>query len=283
MVQTTWGIPQGRTDMAEPKIVFSDVDGTIVDGVHHPMPADAPTFARLAERGVPVCLVSARSPEGVESVRSRLGIVGAMACFSGAYVLGPHGEELVSRTISLEAAAEIKDFLVHDLPQVVAATYGFHTWVVDDRTDPRNVEEEYFVQAQATQCADVRAAFDERGIHKFLLMGEPAQILRARDVVRERHPEVTAVLSRPELCEIMAGGVSKADAVHAICECYGATPEEAIAFGDGENDLEMMGAVGTSYAMANAVSAVKEAATHVCPWSNVEGGVARTLAEVFDL
>lgn len=73
-------------------------------------------------------------------MRSRLGIQGAMACFSGAYVLGPKGEELVSRTIPLKAAADIKDFLVRDLLEVVAATYGFHTWIVDDRSDPRNVE-----------------------------------------------------------------------------------------------------------------------------------------------
>lgn len=267
----------------KPRIVFSDVDGTLVDADHHPMPADAPTFACLAQLGVPVCLVSARSPEGMVSTRDCLGIRGAMACFSGAYVLGPDGEELVSRTIPLEAAADIKDFLVSDLPDVLAATYGFHTWIVDDRGDPRQVEEEYFVQAQATECSDVRAAFDERGVHKFLLMGQPDDIRKAQAVVQERHPELSAVLSRPELCEIMAGGVSKADAVDAICDFYGASPADAVAFGDGENDLEMLRAVGTSYAMANAMPAVRKAATRLCPWSNVEGGVARTLAELFGL
>lgn len=266
----------------KPKIVFSDVDGTIVDAVHHPMPADAPTFARVAQAGVPVCLVSARSPEGMVSTRTCLGIEGAMACFSGAYVLGPSGEELVSRTIPLEAAIDIKDFLVRDLPDVLAATYGFHTWIVDDRSDPRQVEEEYFVQAQAVECSDVRAAFDERGVHKFLLMGEPDDILRAQAVVHEHHPELAAVLSRPELCEIMAGGVSKADAVHAICDFYGVSPKDAVAFGDGENDLEMLRATGESYAMANAMPSVKGAATRQCRWSNVEGGVAKTLAELLE-
>ena len=38
---------------------------------------------------------------------------------------------------------------------------------------------------------------------------------------------------------------------------------EAIAFGDGENDLSMFGAVGTSVAMGNAQDTVKAAATYV--------------------
>jgi hydroxymethylpyrimidine pyrophosphatase-like HAD family hydrolase len=39
----------------------------------------------------------------------------------------------------------------------------------------------------------------------------------------------------------------------------------------------MLQAAGRSFAMANAEESVKQAATDVSPWSNVENGVARTL------
>ena len=45
---------------------------------------------------------------------------------------------------------------------------------------------------------------------------------------------------------------------------YGFSKEEAIAFGDGENDIAMLEAVGTGIAMGNAKDAVKERADLTC-------------------
>ena len=51
--------------------------------------------------------------------------------------------------------------------------------------------------------------------------------------------------------------------VAATLERLGIDASEAIAFGDGENDLSMFSAVGTSVAMGNAQGTVKAAATYV--------------------
>ena len=51
--------------------------------------------------------------------------------------------------------------------------------------------------------------------------------------------------------------------VAATLERLGIDASEAIAFGDGENDLSMFAAVGTSVAMGNAQDTVKAAATYV--------------------
>ena len=55
----------------------------------------------------------------------------------------------------------------------------------------------------------------------------------------------------------------KAFGVAATLERYGLSPEEAVAFGDGENDLSMFDAVGTSVAMGNAWDVVKDRASLV--------------------
>ena len=47
---------------------------------------------------------------------------------------------------------------------------------------------------------------------------------------------------------------------------------DAMAFGDGNNDLEMFGAVGTGVAMANGSDALKAAATDICG-ACVEDGI----------
>ena len=49
----------------------------------------------------------------------------------------------------------------------------------------------------------------------------------------------------------------------ATLERYGLAPEEAIAFGDGENDLTMFDECGCSVAMGNAWDLVRERADYV--------------------
>jgi Cof subfamily protein (haloacid dehalogenase superfamily) len=266
-----------RTSDVPVGIVFTDVDGTLVDNDHHPILSSAEVMRRVAER-VPVCLVSARSPEGLYPIQEQLGFTGPLACFSGAYVLDEQGNELFSTTIPLEDALAIREFLDRELPDVLVASYGHHDWIVDDRSDPRVVREEYFVQACSRESRDLAGTFGERGVHKFLLMGAPADVLEAERVVGERYPELNVVRSNDILCEVMTKRASKSHAVQLLCEHYGVAPPEAVAFGDGFNDLDMLMAVDRSFAMANAESQVKDAAFDVLPWTNEECGVTRQLA-----
>ena len=55
----------------------------------------------------------------------------------------------------------------------------------------------------------------------------------------------------------------KAAGIAKVLEYYGIDKSETIAFGDGENDVDMFSAVGISVAMGNACQAAKEAASHV--------------------
>ena len=264
-------------------IVFTDVDGTLVDGEHHAIPESAFTIQRVTSAGIPFCMVSARSPEGLYPIQKTLSFTGPLVCFSGAYVLDEDDHELLSETIPLDEAVAIKDYLSHDLPAITVGTYGFHTWLVDDDQDPRIKREEYFVCAKSQTGHDLRSAFDERGIHKFLLMGEPPAIAAAEKTVHERFPHLNVVRSNDTLCEVMNGAASKSRGVRIICEHYGIDRSGAVAFGDGFNDLDMLEAVEESYAMLNGEEDVKRAARHVTTRTNVDNGVAHTLEELLGL
>ena len=64
-------------------------------------------------------------------------------------------------------------------------------------------------------------------------------------------------------CDIIPANGGKDLGVAATLERLDIDASEAIAFGDGENDLSMFSAVGTSVAMGNAQDTVKAAATYV--------------------
>ena len=71
-------------------------------------------------------------------------------------------------------------------------------------------------------------------------------------------------------------GVSKGTAAHALCERLGVAPSASAAFGDGDNDLELLELAGTAVAMENGTPRVKEVATFIAP-PNTEDGVAAIL------
>lgn len=263
------------------KIVFTDVDGTLLDHEHRVVPESAQAIRLLQERGIPFVLVSARMPEGLMTIQHELGFDGPLVCYSGAYVLDEQGRELLSRPIDLSVARRLKVFLDTELPQVCCSEYGYHTWACDDDADPRIQNEERITTLKALR-ASMDEAFDSRGVHKFLLMGEPDQIELAERTVADAFPELVAVRSSPILCEIMNGQVSKAEGVRVICEHFGVSPDDAIAFGDGHNDIDMLRVVPQSFAVANAVDEVKDAAAHVCAWSNDENGLGRTVEELLN-
>ena len=261
------------------KIVFTDVDGTLLDAEHRVIPAARPVVQRVCRDGIPFVLVSARMPEGLTTIQSEMGFTGPLVCYGGAYVLDEDGRELLSRPIDFAEALEVKKFLDADLPDLCCSEYGFHTWACDDDTDPRIRNEERITTLKALRVP-LAEAFDERGIHKFLLMGEPDQIEAAEARVGAAYPDLVVVRSSPILCEITSGAASKAEGVNVVCDHFGIDVADAIAFGDGRNDIEMLRAVPESYAMGNAPDEVKRAATHVCPHTNDENGLALMLEEL---
>lgn len=267
----------------KPKIIFSDVDGTFADKDHQPIVADAPVVQAIVAMGVPVCLVSARPPQGLRPFQHSLGFEGPIVCYSGAYVLDETGHALASEIIPIEKAREIYAYLTENLPSICVNTYGFDEWVVANPDDPRVKYEEKVVHAHARASADIDRIFTTTGVHKFLLMGNPDDIRAAEQSVGNHYPELNVVRSSETLCEVMSKHASKSAGITCLCKHFGLLADDAIAFGDGYNDLDMIGAVGRSFAMANAVPAVKEAATNVIKWTNDESGVARTLATLFEL
>ena len=59
--------------------------------------------------------------------------------------------------------------------------------------------------------------------------------------------------------------------VRILMDALGLAPEECVAFGDGGNDVDMFGAVGTSVAMGNGGAEAKAAATYVTDHIDADG------------
>ena len=80
--------------------------------------------------------------------------------------------------------------------------------------------------------------------------------------------------------EIYAPTLSKATGLKKALEHYGLTREDAYAFGDGVNDIDMIQFAGTGVVMGNAIDEVKAAGDIVAPPIQ-EDGLAKILRELF--
>lgn len=93
--------------------------------------------------------------------------------------------------------------------------------------------------------------------------------------------QIHATTSGWEDIDITRQGVNKAAALAQLLQQFDAGLPDLIAFGDGNNDLEMLRAAGISYAMENGQEIVKQTAKFIAP-SNNDNGVFKTLEAYLD-
>ena len=88
--------------------------------------------------------------------------------------------------------------------------------------------------------------------------------------------QIRAVSSGYGCIDILQTGIHKAWGLEKLLKRWGLKSEQIMAFGDSENDIEMLKFAGISYAMENAEESVKEVATGVAP-ANSQAGVYQVL------
>ena len=75
----------------------------------------------------------------------------------------------------------------------------------------------------------------------------------------------------PGMLEVLPVGASKGEAVARLLRDLGIRPEEVVALGDGENDVELLELAGVGVAMGNASPAAVRAAQHQVAANDADG------------
>ncbi len=265
------------------RIVFSDIDGTLLNSRHEVTEATARELRRLADRGIPFVLVSARPPQAILPIQNRIGLRAPMVCYSGALVLDGDGTPLESHPIPVETARQVNAFMKERHPAICCNLYAGSLWTVEDDRCEMVREEERITGLKARQLQEAGLAdglFDQTGVHKFLMMGQPEETRRAQEDLRNRFPALSIACSNACYLEVMGAGVKKSVGMDAVCRHFGYDRAQAVAFGDGFNDIDMLQAAGRGYAMANAPEEVRQCTTFQAE-DNDHDGLAKALRECF--
>ncbi|HEL1602290.1 TPA: HAD family hydrolase [Streptococcus suis] len=89
---------------------------------------------------------------------------------------------------------------------------------------------------------------------------------------------LVAVTSGYGSVDILPQGIHKAWGLEQVLISLDIEPEQVMAFGDSDNDIELLSYVGYSYAMENATDKVKAVAKYMAP-SHLEAGVLQVIEE----
>ncbi len=259
-------------------IIFSDIDGTILNSAHELTPLTEQAIRTVQRRGIPFVIVTARSMTATYPLLDQYGIECPVVTCSGGIILDEHREIIHHHGFSKAAAQEVVDFAAAEGLPMTWSAYSFEDWVSPDVGDPRVRNEEQTVMVAAREGTIESIEHDE--VQKVLCMCEVGTIEHVERRLVERFPAYAIVKSSDILIEVMPSGTSKANAVRTLCALWGASVEDAVAFGDSYNDAPMLEVAGKGYLMPNAPAPLLEQIPLHAPADNDHDGVYYALRDL---
>jgi hypothetical protein len=275
-----------------PKLVASDVDGTLLDPLENVTPRTIAAIDAVLTSGTPFVLVTGRPPRWVTPIARAARLSGYAVCSNGAAVVDLGADRVVSaRDVDPVQLNDFTHALRRLLPDIRVAAE--RTPVHSDSTavfatepgfrnpwgNPAGTESGMDAENNEVPTAEVLGHPATKLLirHRELSSGELARA--AHSVLNGSGLEVTYSTDRG-LIELSAAGVTKATGLAEVCELLGVPAGRVVAFGDMPNDVEMLRWSGHGVAMANAHEAVLAAADEVTA-PNSEDGVAQVLERWF--
>lgn len=262
------------------KIIFSDMDGTLLDDTGQLPSGFDELAAELKSRGVIFAPASGRQYFSLLHTFGKYKDEFLFLGENGTLVMY-HDRELFSKTMPLETALEVLASIEReDVFRVFCGKKN--AYFLERQIKPENLAEleKYFTQnVMVDEFTDV----DDGALKMsfFDVNGTVEQTVYP--ILREKFDgPLQVVLSSDYWVDVMPPNINKGVAVENIQRLLGFKPDECAAFGDYLNDAEMMQAVGYGFAMANAYPALKKLARFETTGNNEAGvlvGIRRLIDE----
>lgn len=270
------------------KMIGLDLDGTLLTSDKKLLPFTRQVLTEAIERGIQVLMATGRPYTGIpEELRKLPGIRYALTS-NGARILDTQtGKALIEHLLPLESAKKALEILqkYDTLQEVYFEGQGYaeaekldrisryhhnpHMWeyVRSSRKPVDSLPE--LIAREGRDMDKVQALFAD--------MGELAQAWKEL----ERCEELVLVSSLGYNIEINAAGVDKGIGLMELGELLGFCPEEIMACGDGDNDIQMLERAGIGVAMGNAEEKVKAAADYITETNDEEGAAKAIIRYAF--
>lgn len=256
------------------KLIASDLDGTLLNNRKEFAPDFFEIIKKLNEKQVKFSIASGRSKYTLEKVFGEHKDEIFYISDNGGYVSGDGFDEVILPLTREQMLSTVEVCLQVEKLQVIVCAKDKCYFVRPDMEYVPIMTQYYSKYEIVDDYTQIKeqilkvAGFDPLGS---AVNGYP----KIKDKLDKN---LAAVVSSVEWLDIMNKDLNKGVALKRMQQYMGITEDETMAFGDFNNDIELLKAAKFSYAVENATNSVKQAAKNIAP-SNDDFGVAKVIKE----
>ena len=248
------------------KAVFFDIDGPRWNRECEILPSTVEAIRKLRDNGHLAFICSGRSRANIKNeALLGIGFDGVVAA-CGTHV-DFHKEKIFEKLLSTEQVTHILTIAKkHNMPVIFEGPEYLYTNPEDFLDDP------YVIHLREEQGEDLKEIPDDPALivaNKFSAE-TPGIDMAALEQDLGQEFDLVVHLS-DKVFEVVPKGFSKATGIEKVCEKFGLTLNDTYAFGDSENDLEMLAIVGHGVAMGNGSDNAKAAADYITTGVDEDG------------
>ncbi|WP_301107802.1 Cof-type HAD-IIB family hydrolase [Sporosarcina sp.] len=256
----------------KPHLIVLDLDGTLLTDEKVISPKTEETLQLAVSQGHHVMIATGRPYRASEIYYRQLGLTTPIVNFNGAFVHHPTDtswktmHETIALPIVNEVVEAMQDFSVENIvAEVMDDVYAqYH--------DERFLDILSFGNPNITE-GDIRQSL-KTDPTSLLIQANHLTVDPIRQHLEDIHAEVIdhRRWGAPfNIVEIVRHGLNKAVGIDAVSKWMNIPKERIIAFGDEDNDLEMIDYAGVGVAMGNAIDRLKSIANEVTDTNNQDG------------
>ena len=261
--------------MTDIKIVFVDIDGTLMDSSHPPdnyiSPDNIKTIQEVVKKGVHICISSGRMVSNIRKIAELIGI-------PNEYIISFNGA-MITRGNEVLYSVFIQDDVLNKLNKMIkeheyyAEYYANNEYYCCKRVDGIT---DFHENRTNEHCKCIgNDVYELKNVQKLLIIGKSKE---EKDEIKQQLdeiPELTAQESPFNYLDVTMKCATKGEAVKHLCNYLHINKENTMAIGDAYNDLPMLNEVGIPIIMGNAVDDLKKGREVT---GNVrDGGVAQAI------
>ncbi len=271
------------------RMIAADLDGTLLDAERAVSTETLRVIGQIRSMGVKVVLATGRTYAGMRGIYDVLGLDSPVITNNGGLIYDPATETVLAgnplpasilRDLLewLDARQIYNQFYTRDTIYTRRLRFLSEEWAKKNASLPDRQR----IRIELLGDGPLPEALGTEPFYKLLVMDKDPEVIA--DVQRhiDTIPELETTISIENGLDILCAGISKGYGLKRLAEVLGVRQEEIMAFGDQENDIEMLQYAGIGVAMENAPDHVKIHADRIAPLHH-EDGLAQFLKDYFEL